>query len=74
MTLDEVSKGRRARVVSFVGGPGLYRNLSQMGIHPGDTMVVSRAGAFRGPLVVEIHGIRIALGRGVANRIIVDPL
>ncbi len=74
MTLDQLPKGTSARVVNFVGGPGLYRNLSQMGIHRGDTIVVSRAGAFRGPLLVEIHGIRIALGRGVANRIVVEPL
>ena len=74
MTLDQLNTGTSARVVSIVGGPGLYRNLSQMGIHPGDTIVVSGAGAFRGPLLVEIHGIRIALGRGVARRIVVQPL
>jgi ferrous iron transport protein A len=74
MTLDQLSMGANARVVNFVGGPGLYRNLSQMGIHPGDTIVVSGSGAFRGPLLVEIHGIRIALGRGVARRIVVQPI
>jgi len=74
MTLDQLSMGANARVVDFVGGSGLYRNLSQMGIHPGDTIVVSGSGAFRGPLLVDIHGIRIALGRGVARRIVVQPL
>jgi len=74
MTLDQLSTGANARVLNFVGGAGLYRNLSQMGIHPGDTIVVSGSGAFRGPLLVEIHGIRIALGRGVARRIVVQPL
>ena len=74
MTLDQLSIGANARVVDFVGGPGLYRNLSQMGIHPGDTIVVSGSGAFRGPILVEIHGIRIALGRGVARRILIEPI
>jgi len=74
MTLDQLSIGANARVVDFVGGPGLYRKLSQMGIHPGDTIVVSGSGAFRGPLLVEIHGIRIALGRGVARRILIEPI
>ena len=61
-------------VLSIPGGPGLFRNLSQMGIHPGDMIVVSGTGAFRGPLLVDVHGIRIALGRGVARRIVVQPL
>ncbi len=74
MTLDQLSKGTNARVISIAGGPGLYRNLSQMGIHPGDTIVVSGSGAFRGPLLVDIHGIRIALGRGIARRIVVQPI
>ncbi len=74
MTLDQLSIGANARVVDFVGGPGLYRKLSQMGIHPGDTIVVSGSGAFRGPILVEIHGIRIALGRGVARRILIEPI
>ncbi len=73
MTLDQLDTGTNARVISIAGGRGLYRNLSQMGIHPGDTIVVSGTGAFRGPLLVDIHGIRIALGRGVARRIVVAP-
>lgn len=74
MTLDQLGTGKNALVLSITGGPGLYRNLSQMGIHPGDTIVVSGTGAFRGPLLVDIHGIRIALGRGVARKIVVQPL
>jgi len=44
-----------------------------MGIHPGDTVSVSRRGAFRGPFLVVVHGSRVAIGRGVARRIQVAP-
>ncbi len=73
MTLDQMGVGKRARVIDITGGPGLHRNLSQMGIHRGDMITISGAGAFRGPILVEIHGSRVALGRGVARRILVEP-
>jgi len=74
MTLDELSFGQSARIIAIEGGHGLQRRLQQMGIHPGDTVAVSSRGAFRGPLLVGIHGSRIALGRGVARRVIVEPI
>jgi len=45
-----------------------------MGIHPGDIISVAGAGAFHGPFLIEVHGSRIALGRGVARRVIVKPV
>ncbi len=74
MTLDQLSIGKSARVLEVTGGPGLHRNLSQMGIHSGDMIKISGASAFRGPILVEIHGSRIALGRGVARRILIEPM
>jgi len=74
MTLDQLSLGERARVIAVHGGRRLQINLAQMGIHSGDTVVVAGSGAFRGPFLIEIHGIQLALGRGVARRILVEPL
>ncbi len=74
MTLDQLSLGERARVITIHGGRRLQINLEQMGIHSGDTIVVAGSGAFRGPFLIEVHGIRLALGRGVARRILVEPL
>ena len=45
-----------------------------MGIHPGDTVLVRSSGAFRGPLLVDVHGCRVAVGRGIARRITVEPV
>jgi ferrous iron transport protein A len=74
MTLDQLSLGERARVITVRGGRRLQINLEQMGIHAGDTVVVAGSGAFRGPFLIEVRGIRLALGRGVARRILVEPL
>ena len=68
-TLDRLEMGAVATVVAIHGGFGMARNLRRMGVHPGDTVRVVGSGAFRGPILVEVHGCRLALGRGVARRI-----
>ncbi|MFC2077472.1 ferrous iron transport protein A [Candidatus Bipolaricaulota bacterium] len=73
MTLEQLEFRTEARIVAIEGGHGIERRLAQMGIHVGDAIAVSSRGAFRGPLLVTIHGARIALGRGVAGRIVVEP-
>lgn len=74
MTLDGLQAGDRARVVEIRGGRGLERRLTHMGIHPGDIVLMTQAGIFRGPLLIEVRGCRIALGRGVARRVFVAPI
>ena len=65
--------GARGRVVGVVGGGmNLRMRLLQMGITPGALVeVVDNHG--RGPVLVRVRGTVIALGRGVAEKIIVEP-
>jgi ferrous iron transport protein A len=74
LTLDRLQVGTRARVLEIRGGRGLERRLTHMGIHPGDIVLIAQSGLFRGPLLIEAHGYRIALGRGVARRVVVAPI
>ena len=72
--LTQVAPGERVRILSFAGGWGMRSRLFQMGIHPGDLVRVISAGPFGGPLYVEnlTTGGKIALGRGIANKILVE--
>jgi len=72
ITLDQVNENRKAEVIDIEGGQGIRQRLSQMGIHPGDTITILRYGALRGPILIEIHGSQVALGRGIASRITVE--
>ena len=73
MTLDQLRPRERARILSIDGGHGLCRRLGQMGMRPGDTIEVDPRGAFRGPCLVRVHGSLVAIGRGIARRILVEP-
>jgi Fe2+ transport system protein FeoA len=74
MMLSHLALEQPARVAGIDGGHGVQRNLNQLGIHVGDIIALSRRGAFHGPLLVDIHGMQVALGRGVAHHIHVEPL
>jgi ferrous iron transport protein A len=69
--LDLVEENRQVRVMDIQGGWGVRRRLGQLGIHPGDVITVVRYGAFQGPILIQVHGSQVALGRGIASRILV---
>lgn len=73
MTLEHVETRREARVTSIDGGVRVREHLNSLGIHVGDRIMVMERAPFRGPLIVEIHGSRVALGRGVARKVKVEP-
>jgi ferrous iron transport protein A len=74
MTLRDVKAGGRAAVQEIRGGLGMRRRLGGVGLHPGDTLEVLRSGALGGPVLIRIHGLRLALGQRQAQKIEVDPL
>ncbi len=68
MMADE---GARVRVVGLMGGAGLERRMTEMGLNVGaELMVRQRQG---GGLVVMRGETRFALGGGMAHKIMVAP-
>jgi len=72
MTLEQVEPTREALVVAITGGRGVCAHLNTLGIHVGDRVMVVDRAPFRGPILLEVHGSRVALGRGVARQIEVE--
>ena len=72
MNLLKVKNGRWVRVTNFRGGWGMQRRLSQLGFLPGNKVRIIRSAPMRGPLLLEVEGREIVLGRGVAAHILVE--
>ena len=70
--LLQIHPGTSVRVIDFDGGVNLRSKLIQFGIYPGDTLRLLRKAPLGGPLLVECNEREIALGRGVADKIIVE--
>ncbi|MEI6289617.1 MAG: FeoA family protein [Chloroflexota bacterium] len=74
MKLIEMAAGTWVKVTGFDGGPGFEDRLLQHGIYPGDNARVLRSAPLKGPLLVEVSGREIALGRSIASKILVEIL
>jgi Fe2+ transport system protein FeoA len=70
--LINVVKGTQVRIISFEGGRGLSAKLNQFGLYSGDLARVVRFAPFNGPVLLEVRGMEIALGRNIAERILVE--
>ena len=53
-------------------GWGLERRLADMGLTPGTRITVVKSAPLQGPLEILVRGSRLALGRGMAERIYVE--
>jgi len=73
MTLEEVSEGQVV-VKSLWGGFGQRRKLLSLGIYPGEKIRVIQNSAFGGPVLLEVRGVEVAIGRGVARKVEVENL
>ena len=54
--------------------PGFVRRLAEMGLTPDTEVKVVRRGLFRGPIEVEVRGVSLALGYGLASKVLVKPI
>jgi ferrous iron transport protein A len=71
MPLTIIQAGRSVRIVSVNAGHGLQGRLSALGLVPGAVVTVQQ-NCLGGPFLLSLGGGRIALGRGVAQRIEVE--
>ena len=70
MPLAMASPGEVVRIADIRAGRGLTRRLADMGLVPGtDIRVIN---SYRpGPVLLEVRGTRLALGHGMAQKILV---
>ena len=74
MNLLKINNGSWVKVVAVKGEIGMERRLAQLGFLPGNKVRIIRSAPFRGPLLLDVEGREIVLGRGVAARVIVEYL
>ena len=70
--LTELEQGVEGKIISVSGGRGLQRRLWALGFVEGQTIRKLSALALGGPVVVLINRAQIAIGRGIAKRIVVS--
>ena len=72
ITLDSIPKEKEVKIVEIVGGWKIRQRLNQLGINTGDRIFVKRSGIMGGPILIQVHGTEVALGRGMAKKVVVS--
>lgn len=71
-SLAQLPPHSRCVVTSLPHSRGIAKRLIALGLTPGSEVCVLQNWG-RGPIIVEVHGARVALGRGQAARVTVEP-
>lgn len=69
--LTQMRTGETGIVEEMQGGHGFIRKLQSLGVRPGKRVVKVSSHFWRGPQTVEIDNMKIAIGFGMAKRILV---
>lgn len=72
LTLAEMRTGQTGTVVGVLGGHGLIQRLDALGIRPGKKVTKISSALFHGPVTLRINNAQVAVGFGMARKIIVE--
>ncbi len=72
MPLPMLPEGAQAQIVEVRAGRRLKERLAGLGLHAGAQVRILRDSG--GPLLLAIGDTRLALGRGMAHKILVQPV
>ncbi|HEY33397.1 MAG TPA: ferrous iron transport protein A [Dehalococcoidia bacterium] len=70
--LSRMEAGQSGRVVQIQGGQGMVNRLGALGIRPGRRITKVSSMFMRGPVTIQVGNAQVAIGFGMAKRIVVD--
>ena len=73
ITLTQMRIGQSGIVIQIQGGHGLVNRLNSLGIRAGKRITKLSSMIMRGPVTIQVDRAQVAIGFGMANRIIVEP-
>lgn len=71
--LSRMESGQSGRVVEIQGGHGVINRLNALGVRPGKRVTKVNSMFMRGPVTLQVGNAQIAIGYGMARRILVEP-
>jgi ferrous iron transport protein A len=74
MKLLDTPKNIAVEIIDYTGGKGIESKLRQLGISPGRKVKILRFAPLGGPVMLDVEGRSVAIGRGIAERIQVEQV
>jgi Fe2+ transport system protein FeoA len=73
ISLVQIKADEKAKILEILGGTNLESKLLSMGVYKGKQVTKLSHIGLRGPVVIKSGRSILALGHGVAEKIIVEP-
>lgn len=70
--LTNLGIGEEAIITKLVGGFSFQKKMQCLGIRIGKKVKIISSLPFRGPITIQVNNTKVALGRGMANKIFVE--
>jgi len=71
-SLNQLKIGETALICEIAGGQGAKQRLTDMGLTIGTKIKVKTCAPFGGPVCIEVKGSQLAIGHGLARKVLVD--
>jgi ferrous iron transport protein A len=72
LTVNQMRAGQSGIVVNIMGGHGAMKRLQSMGIRPGKQITKVSSMFMHGPVTLQVDRTQIAIGYGMASKILVE--
>ncbi len=72
LNLTMMKPGEKGKIIEITGGKGLVHRLESLGIIPGAEVTKISEQIMHGPVVIRINNTQVALGYGMACKVIVN--
>jgi ferrous iron transport protein A len=70
--LKDLRSGEGGRITQIDGGRGMVNRLAALDIRPGRRITKLNSGFMHGPVTIEVDRTQIAIGFGMAAKILVE--
>ena len=72
LSIGELRVGEKAVIRGVLGGMGIVRRLEALGLRSGKSLTKVSSQFLGGPVTVVVDGRCVALGRGIAAKVMVE--
>lgn len=72
VTLNKMGAGQSGKIVEIQGGQNVVNRLNALNIRLGKTVKKVSSMLMHGPVTIDVGNARVAIGYGMAKRIIVE--
>jgi ferrous iron transport protein A len=72
IAVSKMKSGRTGKIIEIQGGQGITTRLSALGLIPGRKITKISDMLMRGPVTIKTGNTQVAIGYGMADKIIVE--